>query len=141
MYIGDRNNHRVRGVTAVAEVTPPRPLAADLYGESVAPYAVPRGQAFDLGVRIKNRGPNAVEGRFVTVELNLADGLVGIPDNGDRRLSRTFTGQRLLPHQGSLDGVFHVSAPATVSPGISTSTLKIQYSGEIDLNHSASACP
>ncbi|MGW3567992.1 NHL repeat-containing protein [Streptomyces sp. NPDC000941] len=141
LYIGDYNNHRVRGVTAVAEMTPPLPPAADLYGESVAPYAVPHGQVFDLGVRIKNRGPNPVEGRFVTVVLNLADGLVGVPGTGERRLSRTFTGQQLLPHEGSLDGVFRVSAPDTTSAGIYTSTLEIQYSGEINLKDNVERLP
>ncbi|WP_078897107.1 NHL repeat-containing protein [Streptomyces rimosus] len=141
LYIGDYGNHRVRGVTAVADMTPPLPPAADLYGESVSPYAAQRGQVFDLGVRIKNRGPNPVDGRFVTVVLNLADGLAGVPATGDRRLTRTFTGQQLSPHQGSLDGVFRVSAPDATPPGIYHSTLEIQYSGDINLKDNAERLP
>ncbi|MDC0766763.1 NHL repeat-containing protein [Streptomyces sp. HD] len=141
LYIGDYNNHRVRGVTAVADMTPPLPPAADLYGEIVSPLAVQRGQAFDLGVRIKNRGPNTVDGRFVTVVLSLADGLVGGPGTSDRRLSRTFTGQQLVPNQGSLDGVFRVSAPDTTPPGTYNSTLEIQYSGEINLKDNVERLP
>ncbi|MFE7117923.1 NHL repeat-containing protein [Streptomyces sp. NPDC057654] len=141
LYIGDHSNQRVRGVTAVADMAPPLPPAADLYGESVSPYAVQRGQAFDLGVRIKNRGPNPVDGRFVTVVLNLAGGLVGVPATGERRLGRTFTGQQLPPHQGSFDGVFRVSAPDTTPPGIYHSTLEIQYSGDIDLKDNVEQLP
>ncbi|EPH39559.1 hypothetical protein STRAU_7363 [Streptomyces aurantiacus JA 4570] len=141
LYVGDYSNHRVRGVTAVADMTPPLPPAADLYGKSISPYAVQRGQAFDLGVRIQNRGPSPVDGRFVTVVLNLADGLVGVPGNGDRRLSRTFTGQQLPAHQGSLDGVFRVIAPDTTPPGVYNSTLEIQYSGDINLKDNVDRLP
>ncbi|OLZ63057.1 hypothetical protein AV521_40085 [Streptomyces sp. IMTB 2501] len=141
LYIADHHNHRVRGVTAVADMTPPLPPPADLYGESVSPHAVQRGQAFDLGVRVKSRGPSPVDGRFVTVVLSLADGLVGGPGNGDRRLSRTFTGQQLLPHQGSLDGVFRVSAPDDTPPGVYQSTLEIQYSGDLNLKDNVERLP
>ncbi|MEV4432572.1 NHL repeat-containing protein [Streptomyces sp. NPDC049585] len=141
LYIGDYSNHRVRGVTAVADMTPPLPPAADLYAESVSPYAVQRGQDFDLGVRVKNRGPNPVDGRFVTVVLDLAAGLSGGPGSSGRRLSRSFTGQQLPANQGSLDGVFRVSAPDTTPPGVYRSTLEIQYSGDINLKDNIEHLP
>ncbi|MFJ8473656.1 NHL repeat-containing protein [Kitasatospora sp. NPDC094011] len=132
LYIGDTYNNRVRGVSAVADMTPPAQPAADLYGEAVHPHAVQRGQQFDLGARIKNRGPNPVDGQYVTVVLTLHEGLEGGPGSTGRRLSRTFAGQQLLPDQGSLDGVFRVTTAGDTPAGLYESTLEIQYSGEID---------
>ncbi|MEU5425688.1 NHL repeat-containing protein [Streptomyces olivoreticuli] len=141
LYIADYNNHRVRGVTRVAKMTPPLPPAADLYGEVVSPYRVQRGQEFDLGARIANRGPNTADGQHVTVVLTLADGLVGGPGATGRRLTRNFTGQQLMPYQGTLDGVFRVSAPDSTPPGTYESTLEIHYSGDLNLKDNAFTLP
>ncbi|QEV16859.1 NHL repeat-containing protein [Streptomyces alboniger] len=141
LYIADSHNHRVRGVTAVAQMTPPPPPAADLYGEVVSPYRVQRGQEFDLGARIRNRGPNSADGRYVTVVLTLADGLEGGPGTTGRRLTRTFTGQQLAAHQSALDGVFRISAPESTPPGTYTSTLEIQYGGDLNLKDNAFVLP
>ncbi|MEV6670410.1 NHL repeat-containing protein [Streptomyces sp. NPDC051162] len=141
LYIGDASNQRVRGVTHVARMTPPPPPAADLYGEVVNPFTTPRGREFDLGARIKNRGPNPADGQYVTVVLTLADGLVGGPGTTGQRLSRTFAGQRLMPHDGSLDGVFRVAAPTTTPPGVYTSTLEIQYGGDLNLKDNTYELP
>ncbi len=141
LYIADCNNHRVRGVTAVAQMTPPPPPTADLYGEVISPYRVQRDQEFDLGARIRNRGPNPADGQYVTVVLNLADGLVGGPGTSGRRLTRTFSGQQLLPQQGTLDGTFRVSAPASTPPGTYLSTLEIQYGGDLNLKDNAYTLP
>ncbi|KOT87622.1 leucine-rich repeat-containing protein [Streptomyces sp. NRRL F-5755] len=141
LYIADLSNHRVRGVTAVAQMAPPPPPSADLYGEVVNPYAVPRGREFDLGARIRSRGPNPADGQYVTVVLTLAEGLTGGPGTTGQRLSRTFTGQQLLAHNGSLDGVFRITAPATTPPGVYTSTLEIQYSGELNLKDNVHILP
>ncbi|WP_438297165.1 NHL repeat-containing protein [Streptomyces sp. HUAS TT7] len=141
LYIADVSNQRVRGVTAVAEMTPPPPPSADLYGEVVNPYAVPRDREFDLGARIRSRGPNPADGQYVTVVLTLAEGLTGGPGTTGRRLSRTFTGQQLLAHNGSLDGVFRVIAPATTPPGVYSSTLEIQYGGDLNLKDNVHTLP
>ncbi|WP_050502003.1 hypothetical protein, partial [Streptomyces monomycini] len=141
LYIADSHNHRVRGVTAVAQMTPPPPPAADLYGEVVSPYRVQREQEFDLGARIRNRGPNPADGQYVTVVLNLADGLVGGPGTSGRRLTRTFSAQQLLSQQGTLDGVFRVTAPASTPPGTYLSTLEIQYGGDLNLKDNAYTLP
>jgi sugar lactone lactonase YvrE len=141
LYIADYSNQRVRGVTGVAKMTPPVPPAADLYGEVVSPYRVQRGQEFGLGARIGNRGPNSADGQHVTVVLTLADGLVGGPGTSGRRLTRTFTGQQLLPYQGTLDGVFRVSAPDTTPPGTYESTLEIQYGGDLNLKDNTFTLP
>ncbi|MFH8409244.1 NHL repeat-containing protein [Streptomyces sp. NPDC018019] len=141
LYVADLHNHRVRGVTAVAQMTPPPPPTADLYGEVVSPYRVQRGQEFDLGARIRNRGPNPADGQSVTVVLSLADGLAGGPGAEGRRLTRTFSGQQLLPHQGVLDGVFRVSAPESTPAGTYTCTLEIQYGGELNLKDNAYTLP
>ncbi|GAA1938293.1 NHL repeat-containing protein [Kitasatospora viridis] len=140
LYIADSANNRIRGVTNVADMTPPVLPAADLYGESVYPHAVQRGQQFDLGVRVKNRGPNPVDGQYVTVVLTLAEGLTG-GAGGGRRLSRSFAGQQLVPNEGSLDGVFRVGVPKETAAGLYTSTLEIQYSGEVDLKDSVVRLP
>ncbi|MEV4869247.1 NHL repeat-containing protein [Streptomyces syringium] len=141
LYIADANNHRIRGVTGVAQMTPPLPSAADLYGEVVSPYRVQRGQEFDLGARIRSRGPNPADGQHVTLVLTLADGLVGGPGTTGRRLTRTFTGQQLIPYQGSLDGVFRVIAPDTTPAGTYESTLEIQYGGDLNLKDNTYALP
>ncbi|MFD7668401.1 NHL repeat-containing protein [Streptomyces sp. NPDC059788] len=141
LYITDCNNHRIRGVTAVAQMTPPPPPTADLYGEVVSPYRVQRGQEFDLGARVRSRGPNPADGQYVTVVLTLADGLSGGPGSSGRRLARTFTGQQLSPHQGVLDGVFRVSAPEGTPPGTYTSTLEIQYGGDLNLKDNTYTLP
>ncbi|GAA0366997.1 NHL repeat-containing protein [Streptomyces blastmyceticus] len=141
LYIADYSNHRIRGVTRVAQMTPPLPPAADLYGEVVSPYRVQRGQEFDLGARIANRGPNTADGQHVTVVLTLADGLLGGPGTTGRRLTRTFTGQQLIPYQGTLDGVFRVSAPDITPPGTYESTLEIHYSGDLNLKDNTFTLP
>ncbi|MFE7121934.1 NHL repeat-containing protein, partial [Streptomyces sp. NPDC057654] len=141
LYVADQSNQRVRGVTAVAQMTPPPPPSADLYGEVVNPYAVPRGREFDLGARIRSRGPNPADGQYVTVVLTLAEGLTGGPGTTGRRLSRTFTGQQILPYNGSLDGVFRVTAPAGSPPGVYHSTLEIQYGGDLNLKDNVYTLP
>ncbi|MBJ3810521.1 hypothetical protein JGB26_26005 [Streptomyces flavofungini] len=141
LYIADHYNHRIRGVTAVAQMTPPLPPAADLYGEVVSPYRVQRGQEFDLGARIRNRGPHPADGQSVTVVLTLADGLVGGPGTTGRRLTRTFTGQQLPPNQGTLDGVFRITAPESTPPGSYTCTLEIQYGGDLNLKDNSYTLP
>ncbi|MGI5526075.1 SMP-30/gluconolactonase/LRE family protein [Streptomyces syringium] len=141
LYIADYANHRVRGVTGVAQMTPPPPPAADVYGEVVSPYKVQRGQEFDLGARIRNRGPNTVDGRYVTVVLTLADGLSGGPGATGGRLTRTFTGQQLVPHQATLDGVFRISAPDSTPAGVYESTLEIQYGGDLNLKDNTYVLP
>ncbi|MFI6473028.1 SMP-30/gluconolactonase/LRE family protein [Streptomyces sp. NPDC050516] len=141
LYIADSSNHRVRGVTSVAQMTPPPPPSADLYGEVVNPYRVQRDQEFDLGARIRSRGPNPADGQYVTVVLTLADGLSGGPGTTGRRLTRTFTGQQLLAHQGTLDGVFRITAPDSTPPGTYTSTLEIQYGGDLNLKDNTYTLP
>ncbi|OKI05427.1 hypothetical protein A6A06_09755 [Streptomyces sp. CB02923] len=141
LYVADYNNHRIRGVTGVASMTPPPPPNADLYGEVVSPYRVQRGQEFDLGARVANRGPNAADGGLVSVVLTLADGLVGGPGTSGRRLSRTFTGRELIPYQGTLDGVFRVSAPEGTPAGTYESTLEIQYGGDLNLKDNIFSLP
>ncbi|MEU9412359.1 hypothetical protein ACGF5O_44835, partial [Streptomyces sp. NPDC048291] len=133
LYIADFSNHRVRKVFGVATVTPPRPPVADLYGEVVLPAVVPRGQEFGLGARVHNRGPAIAGGEHVTVVLTLADGLESTSGNNGRRLTRTFPGTELAPHDGSLDGVFRVRAADTAEPGTYRSTLEIQYGGDLNL--------
>ncbi|MFE0062741.1 hypothetical protein [Streptomyces sp. NPDC059003] len=141
LYIADLSNQRVRGVTAVADMKPPPPPSADLYGEVINPYTVPRGQQFDLGARIRNRGPNPADGQYVTVVLTLAEGLTGPPGSTGRRLSRTFTGQQLIAHNGTLDGVFRITATDGIPPGLYTSTLEIQYSGDLNLKDNVYTLP
>uniref|UniRef100_A0AAU2V0E3 Uncharacterized protein n=1 Tax=Streptomyces sp. NBC_00003 TaxID=2903608 RepID=A0AAU2V0E3_9ACTN len=141
LYIADGHNHRVRGVTSVARMTPPPPPSADLYGEVVNPYRVQRDQEFDLGARIRSRGPNPADGQHVTVVLTLADGLSGGPGTTGRRLTRTFTGQQLLAHQGTLDGVFRITAPDSTPPGTYTCTLEIQYGGDLNLKDNTYTLP
>ncbi|MGW2367126.1 NHL repeat-containing protein [Streptomyces sp. NPDC001667] len=141
LYIADYSNHRVRKVYGAATVVPPTPPAADLYGEVVHPVSVPRGQEFDLGARIRSRGPATVDGGDVTVVLTLAEGLLGGPGASGRRLTRTFTGAQLLPNAGSLDGVFRVTAPGGLIPGTYESTLEIQYGGELNLKDNTYTLP
>ncbi|MFE2041242.1 hypothetical protein ACFXAZ_09975 [Streptomyces sp. NPDC059477] len=140
LYISDTYNHRVRGVSSVATMAPPPLPSADLYGEVVSVPSVHRGQEFDLGARVKNRGPNPADGKDVTVVLTLADALRG-PAGTTGPLSRTFTGQQLQPHQGSLDGVFRVHAPDGTPPGLYTSTLEIQYGGDPNLTDNTYTLP
>ncbi|MEU7204218.1 hypothetical protein, partial [Streptomyces sp. NPDC045470] len=141
LYIADASNNRVRGVTSVATMTPPPPPAADLYGEVVSSPSVQTGQEFDLGARIKNRGPNPADGQYVTVVLTLADGLRGPAGTTGQRLSRTFSGQQLQPQQGSLDGVFRITVPGDTPPGQYTSTLEIQYGGDLNLKDNTDTLP
>ncbi|MEU2510791.1 hypothetical protein, partial [Streptomyces syringium] len=141
LYIAENYGHRVRGVTGVARMAPALTPAADLYGEVVSPFRVQRGQEFDLGARIRNRGPNPADGQYVTVVLTLAEGLVGGPGTTGRRLARTFTGQQLPPHQGTLDGVLRACAPESTLPGIYECTLEIQYSGDLNLKNNTYPLP
>ncbi|MER6916045.1 hypothetical protein ABT354_30600 [Streptomyces sp. NPDC000594] len=141
LYIGDRDNRRVRGVSSVATMAPPPLPSADLYGEVVSVPSVHRGQEFDLGARIKNRGPKTADGKDVTVVLTLAEALRGPAGTTGRQLSRTFTGQRLKPHHGSLDGVFRVHAPDGTPPGLYTSTLEIRYGGDPNLTDNTYTLP
>ncbi|MFK8845340.1 hypothetical protein [Streptomyces sp. Ac-502] len=141
LYIADASNNRVRGVTSVATMTPPPPPTADLYGEVVSSPSVQTGQEFDLGARIKNRGPQPADGQYVTVVLTLADGLRGPAGSTGQRLSRTFSGQQLQPQQGSLDGVFRIAVPGDAPPGQYTSTLEIQYSGDLNLKDNTYTLP
>ncbi|MFD0417948.1 NHL repeat-containing protein [Streptomyces sp. NPDC127108] len=140
LYLADHSNHRVRKVTGVARAATPPPPAADLYGDVVRPHSVQQSREFDLGARIKNRGPNPVGGQDVTVVLTLADGLTGGPGTG-RRLTRTFPGAQLVPNEGSFDGTFRITAPADTPPGVYTSTLEIQYGGELNLKDNAVNLP
>ncbi|WP_156722289.1 NHL repeat-containing protein [Streptomyces apocyni] len=135
LFIGCYGNQRVRQVDGVARVEPPTPPQADLYGEVVAPSAVQRGQEFDLGARIKSRGPATVDGQYVTVVMHLAEGLVGVPNGVTQRLSRTFAGAQLMPYGGALDGVFRVMAPQGASAGVYESSLEIQYGGDLNLKN------
>ncbi|MFH8751700.1 hypothetical protein ACH4GK_03830 [Streptomyces rimosus] len=141
LYLADASNNRVRGVTSVATMTPPPPPAADLYGEIVSSPSVQTGQEFDLGARIKNRGPNPADGQYVTVVLTLADGLRGPAGTTGSRLSRTFPGQQLQPQQGSLDGVFRITVPGDTPPGQYTSTVEIQYGGDLNLKDNTYTLP
>ncbi|WP_251021036.1 NHL repeat-containing protein [Streptomyces sp. ISL-98] len=141
LFIADRHNHRIRRVYGAAHVQPPKPPMADLFGEMVAPSSVPRGQEFDLGARIRNRGPATVDGGNVTVVMTLAEGLTGGPGTTGRRLTRTFSGAQLVPNGGSLDGVFRVSAPDTTPPGMYESTLEIQYGGDLNLKDNVFKLP
>ncbi|WP_221765825.1 NHL repeat-containing protein [Streptomyces sp. WAC 06783] len=141
LYIGDSGNRRVRGVSEVATMTPPPRPTADLYGDVVTSLTVPSGQGFDLGVRVKNRGPNPVDGQYVTVVLSLPKGLTGGPGIPGRRLARTFPGQQLQPQQGTLNGVFRVTVPADTQPGVYTSTLEIQYGGDLNLKDNVYTLP
>ncbi|WP_244308496.1 hypothetical protein [Streptomyces monomycini] len=141
LYIADGSNARVRGVTSVATMTPPPPPTADLYGEVVSSPSVQTGHEFDLGARIKNRGPHPADGQYVTVVLTLADGLRGPAGTTGQRLTRTFPGQQLQPQQGSLDGVFRITVPGDAPPGQYTSTLEIQYSGDLNLKDNTYTLP
>ncbi|GAA4888175.1 hypothetical protein ACFPM3_18300 [Streptomyces coeruleoprunus] len=141
LYIGDGYNHRVRRVYGVTAVVPPTPPMADLYGEIVAPASVPRGQEFDLGARIRSRGPATVDGMLITVVLNLPYGLVDASGGTDRRLSRTFAGSQLVPFSASLDGVFRVKAPESTKPGTYEATLEIQYGGDLNLKDNTFTLP
>ncbi|MGW7557780.1 hypothetical protein, partial [Streptomyces rimosus] len=141
LYIADGSNNRVRGITSVATMTPPPPPTADLYGEVVSSPSAQTGQEFNLGARIKNRGPNPADGQYVTVVLTLADGLRGPADTTGSRLSRTFPGQQLQPQQGSLDGVFRVTVPGDTPPGQYTSTVEIQYGGDLNLKDNTYTLP
>ncbi|MEU7227155.1 NHL repeat-containing protein [Streptomyces chrestomyceticus] len=141
LYIADGDNARVRGVSSVATMTPPAPPTADLYGEVVSSPSVQTGQEFDLGVRIKNRGPHPADGQYVTVVLTLADGLRGPVGTTGQRLTRTFSGQLLQPQQGSLDGVFRITVPGDTPPGQYTSTVEIQYGGDLNLKDNTYTLP
>ncbi|MFI6473027.1 NHL repeat-containing protein [Streptomyces sp. NPDC050516] len=148
LYIGDGNNNRVRKVTGATRFDPAKFPIADLYGAAVAPHTVQRGQEFDVGARIRNRGPNTVDGESVTVVLTLADGLTGGPGTTGRRLTRTFPGVKIVPYFQALpngwdhlDALFRVGAPETTPAGTYECTLEIQYSGELNLKDNTFVLP
>ncbi|MBJ3810524.1 hypothetical protein JGB26_26025 [Streptomyces flavofungini] len=148
LYIGDGGNNRVRKVAGATRFDPARFPIADLYGAAVAPHTVQRGQEFDIGARIRNRGPNTVDGESVTVVLTLADGLTGGPGTTGRRLTRTFPGVKIVPYAQALpngwehlDALFRVSAPETTPAGTYECTLEIQYSGELNLKDNTFTLP
>ncbi|MFH8409245.1 hypothetical protein ACH4FX_31325 [Streptomyces sp. NPDC018019] len=148
LYIGDGGNNRVRKVAGATRFDPARFPIADLYGAALAPHTVQRGQEFDLGARIRNRGPNTVGGENITVVLTLADGLAGGPGTSGRRLTRTFPGVKIIPYAQALpngwdhlDALFRVSAPETTPAGTYECTLEIQYSGELSLKDNTFTLP
>ncbi|GHG60019.1 NHL repeat-containing protein [Streptomyces griseocarneus] len=141
LYIADGSNHRIRRIYGAAAVRPPVPPLADLYGDVVAPAIAQRGQEFELGARVRSRGPATVDGEHVTVVLNLPAGLIPGPGASGSRLSRTFRGIQLAPYGGSLDGVFRVVAPESTAPGTYEATLEIQYGGELNLKDNTEILP
>ncbi|WP_433397386.1 hypothetical protein [Streptomyces sp. CA-146814] len=140
LYIADRANHRVRKLVGASSLHPPTPPAADLYGKFVLPVTAPRGEEFEIGARVHNRGPATADGQDVTVVLTLAGGLKSTQaDNG--RLARTFTGTELAPNSASLDGVFRVRAAEDAAPGVYESTLEIQYGGDLNIKDNTAVLP
>lgn len=128
VYIGERGNNRVR---EVAGAVPPTPPPVDLRGVVCEPHFVWVGQEFELGVWVENCGSAPVDGGDITVTLTLADGLVPVA-GGSSPLVRTFPGQPLLPHVGTLDGTFTVVAPEGTPEGVYRCTARIHYSGTPD---------
>ncbi|MFJ9597911.1 hypothetical protein ACIRS3_34845, partial [Streptomyces virginiae] len=141
LYFSDRSNNRVRKVCKVAAVTPLPPPVADLYGEVVHPVVVPHGQEFDLGARIRNRGPATADGQDITVVLTLADGLESVYAANGPRLTRSFNGTKLAANDGSLDGVFRLRAADSAKAGTYENTLEIQYGGDLNLKDNTFALP
>lgn len=141
LYIGDVGSYYVYKVVGASAVVPPAPPVADLYGKYVLPVTAPRGEEFELGARIHNRGPAIVSGEDVTVVLTLADGLECAQHSNGRRLTRTFAGTDLAPHGATLDGVFRVRATDDAAPGVYESTLEIQYGGDLNLKDNTAVLP
>ncbi|MEU4040021.1 NHL repeat-containing protein [Streptomyces collinus] len=141
LYIGDVSNYRVYKVVGASAVVPPVPPIADLYGRYVLPVTAPRGQEFELGATIHNRGPAIASGEDITVVLTLADGLECAHHSNGRRLTRTFAGTDLAPHSASLDGVFRVRATDDAAPGVYESLLEIQYGGDLNLKDNTAVLP
>ncbi|MER6433667.1 NHL repeat-containing protein [Streptomyces sp900105245] len=141
LYIGDVGSYYVYKVVGASAVVPPAPPVADLYGKYVLPVTAPRGQQFELGATVHNRGPAIASGEDITVVLTLADGLESAQHSNGRRLTRTFTGTDLAPHSASLDGVFRVRATDDATPGVYESTLEIQYGGDLNLKDNTAVLP
>jgi sugar lactone lactonase YvrE len=128
VYIADTSNNRVRKVSAVDGKAAPK-HGADLWGEAVNPATMQTGIAFDLGARVKNRGPGTASGNDIEITLTLPKELAG-PAGPGQSCTRTFPGAQLPPNQGSLDGTFHVIAPLATPSGTYTATAQIVYTDE-----------
>ncbi|MFB7665828.1 hypothetical protein ACFC1R_18055 [Kitasatospora sp. NPDC056138] len=128
LHVADWAGHRVRRMPSAAR-TPERPGTAELVSEPVGPGVVQRGMPFDLGTRLRNRGPVTARGEDVTVVLALPEGLTALSGRGGPagQWERSFPGARLRIDDGSLDGVFRVRAAETVRPGPYTAELTVRH--------------
>ncbi|MFF4927206.1 hypothetical protein ACFY4B_42170 [Kitasatospora sp. NPDC001261] len=131
LYIADYLNHRVRMVAEATGVRPASPEDVDLYAGGRLPDGrATAGVPFDLGVRVRNRGPATVKGEQVSVTLTLSQGLVGDGGCIQHTCTRTFPGMELRPDVDSLDRTFKVHAPNTTEPGTYTATAAVTYAHE-----------
>ncbi len=130
LYVSDTGAGRVLCVEAAHRIPVPDPGATDLYPELVSPVTVPRGKVFDLGARLRNRGPATVDGARVKAALVLPEGLVSDGKTTTRRCERTFPGQSLKPHQGFLDAVFKIHAEPSARADTYIARLTVDHGGE-----------